>query len=106
MHRETASPEAKQLGESLLDINAAMSSSAPVPRWWHGPSTRSPGDLSDIVSHVVAQTALGAERTETVYKDAGEGPYCRPTTSRDCSNRSAARRRPLLAAKGAGLGYP
>lgn len=79
MHRKTASPDVRQLGESLLEINIRheqlISGLLLLARSEHEIIERSPVDLADLVTHVIAQTAPQAEQTgTTVYEEAGEAP--------------------------------
>ncbi|MEV3979460.1 HAMP domain-containing sensor histidine kinase [Nonomuraea sp. NPDC049758] len=79
MHRRTASDDVKELGESLLQINARherlISGLLLLARSEQEITDRSPVDLADIVSHVVAQTArAAAEANVVVQEDAGPAP--------------------------------
>ncbi|MBG0819436.1 HAMP domain-containing histidine kinase [Planomonospora sp. ID91781] len=79
MHRKTASPDVRRLGESLLEINARherlISGLLLLARSEHEIADRSPVDLADVVSHVVAQTAGEArEAGITVHESAGPAP--------------------------------
>ncbi|MBT2234499.1 HAMP domain-containing sensor histidine kinase [Nonomuraea sp. NEAU-A123] len=79
MHRRTASPDVKQLGESLLEINARherlISGLLLLARAEHEIGDRSPVDLADVVCHVVAQTAVeAAESKVTLQEAAGSAP--------------------------------
>ncbi|MFI7418838.1 sensor histidine kinase [Nonomuraea sp. NPDC049684] len=79
MHRRTASDDVKELGESLLQINARherlISGLLLLARSEQEIADRSPVDLADIVSHVVAQTARAAEEANVVVKEeAGPAP--------------------------------
>ncbi|MER6506738.1 HAMP domain-containing sensor histidine kinase [Nonomuraea sp. NPDC001636] len=79
MHRRTASDDVKELGESLLQINARherlISGLLLLARSEQEITDRSPVDLADIVSHVVAQTARAAEEANVVVKEeAGPAP--------------------------------
>ncbi|WP_238019022.1 HAMP domain-containing sensor histidine kinase [Dactylosporangium sp. AC04546] len=79
MHRRTASPDVIQLGESLLEINARherlISGLLLLARADHEIADRSPVDLADVVSHVVAQTkAEAAEASVEVTEDSGAAP--------------------------------
>ncbi len=68
MHRRTASPDVKELGESLLEINARherlISGLLLLARAEHEIADRSPVDLADVVSHVVSQVAPDADAAE------------------------------------------
>src|SRR5690606_41332690 len=59
MHRRSASADVRQLGESLLEINARherlISGLLLLARAEHEVTDRSPVDLADVVAHVVAQ---------------------------------------------------
>ncbi|MFJ8013459.1 sensor histidine kinase [Streptomyces sp. NPDC096339] len=81
MHRKSASPDVKQLGENLLEINdrherlitgllllAGSENHVPEPQ---------PVDLADVVAHVAAQSSPEAERAGIVLH-AAAGPA--PTT--------------------------
>jgi signal transduction histidine kinase len=63
MHRRSASPDVKELGESLLDINARherlISGLLLLARSEQEIADRSPVDLADVVTHVVAHTDAG-----------------------------------------------
>ncbi|MEU4225004.1 HAMP domain-containing sensor histidine kinase [Nonomuraea sp. NPDC026600] len=79
MHRRTASADVKQLGESLLEINARherlISGLLLLARAEHEIGDRSPVDLADVVSHVVAQAAAeAAESKVTLEEAAGPAP--------------------------------
>jgi signal transduction histidine kinase len=79
MHRRTASADVKQLGESLLEINARherlISGLLLLARAEHEIGDRSPVDLADVVSHVVAQaTAEATESKITLHEAAGPAP--------------------------------
>ncbi|MEU1725502.1 HAMP domain-containing sensor histidine kinase [Nonomuraea sp. NPDC005692] len=79
MHRRTASEDVKELGESLLQINARherlISGLLLLARSEQEIADRSPVDLADVVTHVVAQTARDAEDAKVVVKeDAGPAP--------------------------------
>ncbi|MFD1539219.1 sensor histidine kinase [Nonomuraea guangzhouensis] len=79
MHRRTASADVKQLGESLLEINARherlISGLLLLARAEHEVGDRSPVDLADVVSHVVAQVAVeAAESKVTLEEAAGPAP--------------------------------
>ncbi|TDD42851.1 HAMP domain-containing histidine kinase [Nonomuraea terrae] len=64
MHRRTASADVKELGESLLEINARherlIGGLLLLARSEQEVADRSPVDLADVVTHVVAQTAADA----------------------------------------------
>ncbi|TDB96596.1 HAMP domain-containing sensor histidine kinase [Actinomadura sp. 7K534] len=68
MHRESASPDVRRLGETLLQINARherlITGLLLLARSEHEITARAPVDLADIVDHVTSQTAPEA-------KDAG-----------------------------------
>ncbi|MBN6058396.1 HAMP domain-containing histidine kinase [Nonomuraea sp. RK-328] len=73
MHRRTASPDVKELGESLLQINARherlMSGLLLLAKSEQEITDRSPVDLADVVAHVVRQTAgAAADAKVTVYE--------------------------------------
>ncbi|AXB48781.1 two-component sensor histidine kinase [Amycolatopsis albispora] len=77
MHRKTASPDVKQLGETLLEINTRHERLINGLLLLAGSENeildRRPVDLADVVSHVVAQTAAEAEAAGIeVRADAGE----------------------------------
>ncbi|MDA0638934.1 HAMP domain-containing sensor histidine kinase [Nonomuraea sp. MCN248] len=79
MHRRAASPDVRQLGESLLEINARherlISGLLLLARAEHEVTDRSPVDLADIVAHVVAQTAQEAEQEGiAVYEETFPAP--------------------------------
>ncbi|GLW11530.1 sensor protein CutS [Microtetraspora sp. NBRC 13810] len=79
MHRKTASPDVKQLGENLLEINARheqlISGLLLLARAEHEIAHRSPVDLADVVAHVVAQASQEAEHAKiTVHEAAGTAP--------------------------------
>ncbi|RSN07500.1 two-component sensor histidine kinase [Nonomuraea sp. WAC 01424] len=79
MHRRTASDDVKELGENLLQINARherlISGLLLLARSEQEIADRSPVDLADVVTHVVAQTARDAEEARVVVKeDAGPAP--------------------------------
>ncbi|WP_433514590.1 sensor histidine kinase [Nonomuraea sp. CA-143628] len=79
MHRRTASADVKQLGESLLEINARherlISGLLLLARAEHEIGDRSPVDLADVVSHVIAQaTAEATESKITLHEAAGPAP--------------------------------
>jgi signal transduction histidine kinase len=64
VHRRTASPDVRQLGETLLDVNARherlISGLLLLARSENEITERTPVDLADVVSHVVAQGAAEA----------------------------------------------
>ncbi|WUH97196.1 HAMP domain-containing histidine kinase [Spirillospora sp. NBC_00431] len=77
MHRESASPDVRQLGETLLQINSRherlISGLLLLARSENEITTRAPVDLADIVGHVTSQTALEAKDAGiTVEADAAE----------------------------------
>ncbi|WP_329088519.1 MULTISPECIES: sensor histidine kinase [unclassified Streptosporangium] len=79
MHRRAASSDVQQLGESLLEINARheqlISGLLLLARAEHEIADRSPVDMADVVSHVIAQTIQQAEDAKvTVYEAAGPAP--------------------------------
>ncbi|GAA3130752.1 HAMP domain-containing sensor histidine kinase [Planomonospora alba] len=79
MHRKTASPDVKRLGESLLEINARherlISGLLLLARSEHEITDRSPVDLADVVAHVVAQTSAEAGQAGVaVREEAGPAP--------------------------------
>ncbi|MGN9838852.1 sensor histidine kinase [Nonomuraea sp. H19] len=79
MHRRTASPDVKQLGESLLEINARherlISGLLLLARSEQEIADRSPVDLADVVTHVVGHTAADAAAAKvTVYEVAAQAP--------------------------------
>ncbi|GGM39783.1 sensor histidine kinase [Dactylosporangium sucinum] len=80
MHRRTASPDVIQLGESLLQINARherlISGLLLLARADHEIAERSPVDLADVVTHVVAQTKDEADEARV---DVTESADAAPT---------------------------
>ncbi|SPL92073.1 ATP-binding region, ATPase-like:Histidine kinase, HAMP region:Histidine kinase A, N-terminal [[Actinomadura] parvosata subsp. kistnae] len=79
MHRRTASSDVKELGESLLEINARherlISGLLLLARSEQEVADRSPVDLADIVTHVTAQTAdQAADAKITVYEVVAPAP--------------------------------
>ncbi|NUP65704.1 MAG: HAMP domain-containing histidine kinase [Nonomuraea sp.] len=79
MHRRTASDDVKELGENLLQINARherlISGLLLLARSEQEVADRSPVDLADVVTHVVAQTASdAADARVTVKEEAGPAP--------------------------------
>ncbi|MEV4112237.1 ATP-binding protein [Nonomuraea sp. NPDC049695] len=79
MHRRAAPPEIKELGESLLEINARherlISGLLLLARSEQEIADRSPVDLADVVTHVVAQTAGDAHEAKvTVYEVTAQAP--------------------------------
>jgi signal transduction histidine kinase len=79
MHRPSASPDVRQLGQNLLDINlrherliTGLLLLAGSEREVTDPA---PVDLADIVGHVAAQTTMEAGRAGiTVHHEPGEAP--------------------------------
>ncbi|SDK21778.1 sensor histidine kinase [Nonomuraea jiangxiensis] len=79
MHRRTASPDVKELGESLLEINARherlISGLLLLARSEQEIAERSPVDLADVVAHVTRQVAADARQAKiTVYEVTGPAP--------------------------------
>ncbi|MGW0805729.1 sensor histidine kinase [Nonomuraea sp. NPDC002799] len=79
MHRRTASPDVRELGESLLEINARherlISGLLLLARSEQPIADRSPVDLADVVTHVVEQTAADARDAKvTVYEVTAQAP--------------------------------
>ncbi|MCK2212569.1 HAMP domain-containing histidine kinase [Actinomadura sp. ATCC 31491] len=79
MHRRTASRDVKELGESLLEINARherlISGLLLLARSEQEIADRSPVDLADVVTHVVRQTAGDAADAKiTVYEVTAQAP--------------------------------
>ncbi|HEY8481720.1 MAG TPA: HAMP domain-containing sensor histidine kinase [Spirillospora sp.] len=77
MHRESASPDVRALGESLLQINARherlINGLLLLARSENELTTRVPVDLADVVEHVVSQTTREAEDAGvTVETDTAE----------------------------------
>ncbi|MGI5203683.1 sensor histidine kinase [Spirillospora sp. CA-108201] len=77
MHRESASPDVRQLGETLLQINARherlITGLLLLARSENEITNRAPVDLADVVAHVTAQTALEADGSDiTVETGAAE----------------------------------
>ncbi|XRQ04386.1 sensor histidine kinase [Actinomadura welshii] len=77
MHRESASPDVRRLGEDLLQINARherlITGLLLLARSENELTTRAPVDLADIVAHVTSQTALEAKAAGiTVETDTAE----------------------------------
>ncbi|TDD39219.1 HAMP domain-containing histidine kinase [Actinomadura sp. KC06] len=77
MHRESASPDVRQLGETLLQINSRherlISGLLLLARSENEITARAPVDLADIVGHVTSQTAVEAKDAGvTVETDAAE----------------------------------
>ncbi|MEO3873865.1 HAMP domain-containing sensor histidine kinase [Nonomuraea sp. B12E4] len=68
MHRRTASPDVKELGESLLEINARhehlISGLLLLARSEQETVDRSPVDLADVVTHVTQQSAAEAHEAK------------------------------------------
>ncbi|MEV4800911.1 HAMP domain-containing sensor histidine kinase [Nonomuraea sp. NPDC049421] len=81
MHRRTASSDVKELGESLLEINARherlISGLLLLARTEQELADRAPVDLADVVTHVIEQNA-GAADAAGVKLDEATGPA--PTT--------------------------
>ncbi|WP_084773750.1 sensor histidine kinase [Nonomuraea candida] len=79
MHRRTASSDVKELGESLLEINARherlIDGLLLLARSEQEITDRSPVDLADVVTHVTAQTAADAAAAKvTVYEAIAPAP--------------------------------
>ncbi|GAA3934460.1 HAMP domain-containing sensor histidine kinase [Actinomadura viridis] len=79
MHRESASPDVRRLGENLLEINMRHERLITGLLLLAGSENEvtdpAPVDLADIVAHVAAQTAVEADRAGiTVHDDPGEAP--------------------------------
>ncbi|GAA4240617.1 ATP-binding protein [Actinomadura meridiana] len=77
MHRESASPDVRQLGETLLQINARherlIGGLLLLARSENEITTRAPVDLADVVGHVASQAAPEAASTGvTIEVDAAE----------------------------------
>ncbi|SDJ60651.1 Signal transduction histidine kinase [Nonomuraea maritima] len=76
MHRRTASADVKELGESLLQINARheglISGLLLLARSEQEVADRSPVDLADVVTHVVAQTAADATAAGVTVHEVAE----------------------------------
>ncbi|MFI0483086.1 sensor histidine kinase [Actinomadura sp. 9N215] len=77
MHRESASPDVRQLGETLLQINSRherlITGLLLLARSENEITARAPVDLADIVGHVTSQTSLEAKDAGiTVETDAAE----------------------------------
>ncbi|MDQ3787700.1 MAG: HAMP domain-containing histidine kinase [Actinomycetota bacterium] len=77
MHRRSASPDVKDLGARLLEINSRheqlISGLLLLAKSDHELDARFPVDLADLVGHVVEQTAAEAAAAGvTVHEDAGE----------------------------------
>ncbi|MEV4510734.1 HAMP domain-containing sensor histidine kinase [Dactylosporangium sp. NPDC049525] len=74
MHRRTASPDVLQLGESLLQINARherlISGLLLLARSDQEIAERTPVDLADVVSHVVAQAKADADEAGVTVEEA------------------------------------
>ncbi|MCG5217661.1 sensor histidine kinase [Streptosporangium sp. KLBMP 9127] len=68
MHRKSAPPEIKELGESLLEVNTRherlISGLLLLARSEHQVTDPSPVDLADVVSHVVARAEAEAEQAK------------------------------------------
>jgi signal transduction histidine kinase len=73
MHRKTASPDVRQLGETLLEINARnerlIDGLLLLARADNGSFEAIPVDLADVVTHVVANAATEAQRAGVVLRD-------------------------------------
>ncbi|MFB4319605.1 sensor histidine kinase [Actinomadura sp. 21ATH] len=79
MHRPSASPDVRQLGENLLQINLRHERLITGLLLLAGSETEitdpAPVDLADIVGHVAAQTSLEAGRAGVAVRaTAGEAP--------------------------------
>ncbi|MBF8192891.1 HAMP domain-containing protein [Nonomuraea sp. K274] len=79
MHRRTASADVKELGESLLEINARherlISGLLLLARSEQEIADRSPVDLADVVTHVVEQSAADARDAKiTMYEVTAQAP--------------------------------
>jgi len=79
MHRRSASPDVKDLGARLLEINSRheqlISGLLLLAKSDHELDARFPVDLADLVGHVVEQTAADAAAAGvTVHEAAGEAP--------------------------------
>ncbi|MGP4027034.1 sensor histidine kinase [Actinomadura sp. 3N407] len=77
MHRASASPDVRQLGETLLQINARherlITGLLLLARSENEITTRTPVDLADVVAHVTSQTTPEARDAGiTVEADAAE----------------------------------
>lgn len=77
MHRGSASPDVRQLGETLLQINARherlITGLLLLARSENEITDRAPVDLADVVAHVASQTAAEAEESGiTVETDTAE----------------------------------
>ncbi|MFI6514322.1 sensor histidine kinase [Spirillospora sp. NPDC050679] len=77
MHRKSASPDVKRLGENLLEINLRherlIAGLLLLAGSENEVTERTPVDLADVVGHVAAQTAPEADRSGiTVREDPGE----------------------------------
>ena len=77
MHRASASPDVRQLGETLLQINARherlIGGLLLLARSENEITHRAPVDLADVVAHVASQTAPEAKETGiAVETDAAE----------------------------------
>ncbi|MDX3226795.1 HAMP domain-containing sensor histidine kinase [Streptomyces sp. ME19-01-6] len=81
MHRRTASEDVKQLGENLLEINTRherlITGLLLLASSENEITERRPVDLSDVVDHVVGQTAREAEAAGVVVR---QQPAPAPTT--------------------------
>ncbi|MEU6711647.1 ATP-binding protein [Nonomuraea sp. NPDC046802] len=79
MHRRTASADVKELGESLLEINARherlISGLLLLARSEQDIADRSPVDLADVVTYVIEQTAADARDAKlAVYEVTAQAP--------------------------------
>jgi signal transduction histidine kinase len=79
MHRRSASPDVKDLGTRLLEINSRheqlISGLLLLAKSDHELATRFPVDLADLVGHVVDQTAAEASAAGvTVHEHPGDAP--------------------------------
>ncbi|MDA0564787.1 HAMP domain-containing histidine kinase [Streptomonospora sp. S1-112] len=77
MHRKSASPDVKRLGEDLLEINSRherlISGLLLLASSENEVGERHPVDLADVVGHVIAQTAPEARRAGIAVEDSGVG---------------------------------
>jgi signal transduction histidine kinase len=73
MHRKSATPDVKQLGESLLEINTRherlITGLLLLARSEQEIAERSPVDMADVVSHVVEQTTFEAKEACVTVDD-------------------------------------
>ncbi|SEG93196.1 Signal transduction histidine kinase [Nonomuraea solani] len=79
MHRRTASSDVKELGESLLEINTRherlISGLLLLARSEQEIAERSPVDLADVVTHVIAHTERdAADAKVSVYEVSAQAP--------------------------------